>query len=67
MKSLTGKELNVADNRQQTPKPMPDDEAQSKRFIEGAKLLEVDETGVAFERVMGVLAPPTATAKHDKK
>lgn len=69
MKSLTEKESNVAENRKpkSSPKPTLDDEEQSKRFIEAAKSLEVDETGDAFERAMGVVVPPNDTPKHDKK
>ncbi|HEV8015842.1 MAG TPA: hypothetical protein VGP48_09930 [Stellaceae bacterium] len=32
------------------PKPKPDDPAQSKRFIETAKAIGVDESPEAFER-----------------
>lgn len=69
MRSQTGKGLSVAENRKPkpSPKPAPDDEAQSKRFIEDAKLLEVDETGDAFERAMGAVVPPKEKAEPDKK
>ena len=33
------------------------DPAQSARFLEMAKKLEVDESGAAFERAMGIVAP----------
>lgn len=50
-----------------SPKPAPDDEAQSKRFIEDAKLLEVDESGDSFERAMGVVVPRKDKPQPDKK
>jgi hypothetical protein len=37
--------------------------AQSERFIKAAKELEVDETGQAFERAIGVLLPIKPKAK----
>ena len=43
----------MAENRKQNP-PL-DDEAQSKRFIEVAKQLEVDKTGKLFENAVGVV------------
>lgn len=52
----------MAENRRQNPKPPPDDEAQSKRFIEDAKQLEVDETGELFEKAFGVVASSTPKA-----
>ena len=36
----------------------PDNPAQSKRFMEAAKELGVDESGKAFEEVMGTLLKP---------
>jgi hypothetical protein len=39
------------------PKPKPDDPAQSKRFIETAKAVEVDEDPKAFERVFKKIVP----------
>ena len=38
--------------RKRRPKGKPDNPAQSKRFIEAAKRLGVDESGKAFEDVM---------------
>ena len=38
------------------PKKKPDKE-QSERFIETARLLEVDETGKAFEASLEVIVP----------
>jgi len=35
-----------------------DNPDQSKRFIEGAKALGLDESGKEFERVIGTLLPP---------
>ena len=39
-------------------KPKQDDKEQSKRFIEKARELEVDESGEAFERVVEKIVPP---------
>lgn len=39
-------------------KPQPNDDEQSKRFIETAKELASDESGKEFERVFGVIIPP---------
>jgi hypothetical protein len=39
------------------PKPKPDDPKQSRRFIDAAKAAGVDESGQAFERAIGRLAP----------
>ena len=59
----------MAENRKPkpSPKPAPDDEVQSKRFIEDAKLLEVDEIGDTFERTMSVVVPPKVKPQPDKK
>lgn len=69
MRNQTERGSSVAENRRPKPSPKlaPDDEAQSKRFIEDAKLLEVDETGDAFERAMGVVVPPKEKPKPEKK
>lgn len=40
-------------------KPRQDDPAQSKRFIETAKALGVDESPEAFERVFKKVAKPS--------
>ena len=40
------------------PNPKPDDEEQSKKFLETAKDLDADKTGKGFERAMGVITPP---------
>ena len=42
--------------RKRKPKGKPDNPAQSKRFIEAARKLGVDESGKAFEEVMRSLA-----------
>jgi hypothetical protein len=39
------------------------DPAQSARFLEIAKSLDVDETGEAFERALKVIATPPKSAK----
>jgi hypothetical protein len=39
------------------PKQEPDDKAQSERFIEKARELEVDESGEAFERGFKKIVP----------
>jgi hypothetical protein len=46
-----------------TPKPKPDNPAQSARFIEGAKALEVDESGAAFKRAVDTLIPKKPKTK----
>ena len=43
------------------PKPKPDDPAQSARFIEAAKALEVDETGEAFDKAFKSIVPEKRT------
>ena len=43
--------------RKRKPKGKPDNPAQSKRFIEAAKALGVDESGEAFKRAMDKLVP----------
>lgn len=43
------------------PKPKPDDPAQSARFIEAAKALEVDETGEAFDKAFKRIVPEKRT------
>lgn len=41
-----------------TPKLPCDDPEKSKRFIEMAQELEVDQTGAAFERALRAIAQP---------
>lgn len=67
MKSTIGKEINVAENHKpkSSPNPIPDDVAQSHRFIEDAKSLEVDGTGKVFERAIGVV--PLKTRPNTKR
>lgn len=43
--------------QRQKPKPLPDDEPQSKRFIEAAKQLEADETCRSFDDTFRIVAP----------
>lgn len=38
-------------------KPKPDDKEQSKRFVETARKLEVDESGKAFEKALKNISP----------
>jgi hypothetical protein len=40
------------------PKGKPDNPAQSKRFMEAAKALGVDESGKAFDKAMRTLLKP---------
>ena len=50
------------------PNPKPTDPEQSKKFIETAKKLEVDEAGVNFDRALYVIKPVQSTDKKvDKK
>jgi hypothetical protein len=48
-------------------KPKPDDEAQSKRFVEDAKRLEVDERGKSFDRALGVIVRPAKPIPKKRK
>ena len=43
--------------RKRKPKGKPDNPAQSKRFIEAAKKLGVDESGEAFSKALNKLVP----------
>ena len=43
------------------PNPKPDDEEQSKKFLETAKLLETDKAGKVFHKALEVLTPPKKT------
>ena len=43
----------------------PDNPAQSKRFIEAAKALGVDEDGETFNRVMSAILKPKGKGKKD--
>ena len=40
------------------PNPKPDDEEQSKKFLETAVLVEADKTGKNFHKALEVIAPP---------
>jgi len=44
--------------RKRKPKGKPDNPAQSKRFIEAARKLGVDESGKSFDKAMGTLLKP---------
>ena len=44
--------------KKRRPKGGPDNPAQSRRFIEAAKALGVDESGKGFEEAMRKLAKP---------
>lgn len=52
-----------------TPKPKPDDQEQSERFMQTAEDLGVEESNLAFERVFGLIAkpPPTPTTLAESK
>ena len=55
------------------PNPKPDDKAQSRRFVEDAKTLEVDESGKKFERAFtkiasqNITSPPASTPARTKR
>lgn len=50
------------------PKPEPDDNEQSERFIETARMLEVDESGESFERTIKLIgSKPASTPKPSRK
>jgi hypothetical protein len=44
--------------RKRRPKGKPDNPAQSRKFIEAAKALGVDEDGTTFSKVMDSLLKP---------
>lgn len=52
MSTSTGK------GKKRKPKGSPDNPAQSKRFIESAKALGVDESGADFQKAMDALLKP---------
>ena len=45
------------------PIPIPDDPEQSKRFEEAARLLGVDETGKAFNKMIRVVVAPKPASR----
>jgi hypothetical protein len=49
--------------RKRRPKGKPDNPAQSRKFIEAAKALGVDESEKAFEKAMRVLVKPKRDSK----
>jgi len=51
--------------RKRRPKGKPDNPAQSKRFIEEARKLGVDESGEAFRKAVDTLVKPKAKRKTD--
>ena len=52
--------------RKRRPKGKPDNPAQSKRFIEAAKALGVDESGEAFRKAMRDVLKPKGRPRGDK-
>lgn len=54
----------MAENRKKNPNKPSNDEAQSKRFIEDAKRLEVDETGALFQNAFDVVTSTTQGNSH---
>lgn len=59
MRKQIGEAGSVAESKKHHPKLLPDDEAQSKRFIEDAKQLGLDETGKLFEKAIGAVTSTT--------
>ena len=49
------------------PNPTPDDEEQSKKFLETAKALEADKTGKNFAKAIEVVVPVKRTQKSKTK
>ena len=49
--------------RKRSRKVKPDDPAQSKRFVEAAKALGMDEDGETFNRVLGEMLKPKQKGK----
>jgi hypothetical protein len=52
-----------AKGRKRRRKVKPDNPAQSKRFMEAAKALGVDESGDAFGKVLGKMLTPKTKPK----
>lgn len=50
--------------RKRSRKVKPDDPAQSKRFVEAAKALGVDEDGETFNRVMDAILKPKGKVRR---
>ncbi len=48
-------------------KPPPDNPDQSKRFVDTAKALDVDESGKAFARAFKVVVPKKKAIKRRRK
>ena len=51
----------------QRRKPKISDKKQSERFKETAREVGADESADAFDRILGVLAPPKKPAKAGEK
>ena len=49
-----------------TPKPKPDDPAQSKRFIDMARELGTDDRPEEFDRVFAQVVPPKSVPKESE-
>lgn len=50
--------------KKMTPTPTPT-KSQSERFIETARMLGVDETGLEFDRALKIITPPKR-ARRDR-
>lgn len=50
--------------RKRRPKGGPDNPAQSRKFVESAKELGLDESGKAFEEAMRAVLKPKAKRKR---
>ena len=46
------------------PKPKPDDAKQSKRFVDTARNLEVEESGKSFEHAMKIIKADKIDERH---
>lgn len=44
--------------------PEPDDPEQSRRFVDTARSLEVDESGKVFDRAFGIVKTNQAKERH---
>lgn len=49
------------------PKPRPDDDEQSQRFVETAKQLGADESGKSFEQAVSAITKNKPVTKIKKK
>lgn len=55
----------IGGNVAKKPKPKPDDEEQSRRFVETARELVADESGKAFDRAISSIT--SSKSKKDKR